>query len=97
MKTRRFTGLSLTTKNSSSSDLNIANCRWEAGKRGSKEECLQYIKETWTDMRPLSLRKKMEDDTAKAAVARASSSDLSLGVLGSAETEQARSIRLLFA
>src|SRR5215472_9852035 len=27
-----------------------------AGKSGSKEECLAYIKEVWTDMRPLSLR-----------------------------------------
>ena len=32
-----------------------------AGKSGTKEECLAYIKEVWTDMRPLSLRKKMED------------------------------------
>jgi len=32
----------------------------EAGKRGLKEACLSYIKEVWTDMRPLSLRKKME-------------------------------------
>ncbi|MCB9222519.1 MAG: MbtH family protein [Ignavibacteria bacterium] len=31
------------------------------GKTGSKEECLEYIKEVWTDMRPLSLRKKMEE------------------------------------
>lgn len=30
------------------------------GKRGSKAECLAYIKEVWTDMRPLSLRKRME-------------------------------------
>ncbi len=29
------------------------------GKPGSKEECLAYIKEVWTDMRPLSLRKQM--------------------------------------
>jgi MbtH protein len=35
---------------------------WEdAGKSGSKQECLEYIKEVWTDMRPLSLRKKMEE------------------------------------
>ena len=34
----------------------------DAGKSGSKEECLAYIKEVWTDMRPLSLRQKMEDD-----------------------------------
>jgi MbtH protein len=32
----------------------------EAGKEGLKEECLVYIEEVWTDMRPLSLRKKME-------------------------------------
>lgn len=28
-------------------------------KRGTKEECLRYIKQTWTDMRPHSLREKM--------------------------------------
>jgi MbtH protein len=34
---------------------------WEkAGKTGSKEECLSYVKEVWTDMRPLSLRREME-------------------------------------
>lgn len=32
----------------------------DAGKSGSKQECLDHIKEVWTDMRPLSLRKKME-------------------------------------
>jgi MbtH protein len=32
-----------------------------AGKSGPKAECLAYIKEVWTDMRPLSLRKKMEE------------------------------------
>lgn len=32
-----------------------------AGKTGTKAECLEYIKEVWTDMRPLSLRKKMAD------------------------------------
>ena len=32
----------------------------DAGKSGSKEECLAYIKDVWMDMRPLSLRKKME-------------------------------------
>ena len=34
------------------------------GKSGSKAECLAYIKEVWTDMRPLSLRKRMEDQRA---------------------------------
>ena len=32
----------------------------EAGKRGTKAECLAYIEQVWTDMRPLSLRKAME-------------------------------------
>ena len=31
-----------------------------AGKTGTKQECLDYIKTVWTDMRPLSLRKHME-------------------------------------
>jgi len=36
--------------------------RWrDVGKSGLKDECLAYIKEVWTDMRPLSLRKKMEE------------------------------------
>jgi len=33
----------------------------DAGKVGPKAECLAHIKEVWTDMRPLSLRKKMEE------------------------------------
>lgn len=32
----------------------------DADKSGLKSECLEYIKEVWTDMRPLSLRRKME-------------------------------------
>ena len=32
----------------------------DVGKSGLKAECLSYIKEVWTDMRPLSLRIKME-------------------------------------
>lgn len=31
-----------------------------AGKSGTKAECLAFIEEVWTDMRPLSLRKAME-------------------------------------
>lgn len=39
---------------------------WRAvGKTGQKAECLAYIKEVWTDMRPLSLRKWM-DEQAKS-------------------------------
>ncbi len=33
----------------------------EAGKTGLKEECLAYVEEVWTDMRPLSLRKIMDE------------------------------------
>lgn len=34
---------------------------WKAvNKTGSKQDCLNYIKEVWTDMRPLSLRNQME-------------------------------------
>ena len=32
-----------------------------AGKAGTKAECLSYIKEVWTDMTPLSLRKQMAE------------------------------------
>ena len=41
---------------------------WKAvGKEGNKQDCLDYIEEVWTDMRPLSLRKKMEEDARKQA------------------------------
>jgi MbtH protein len=33
----------------------------DAGKSGSKTECLAHIKEVWIDMKPLSLRNKMEE------------------------------------
>jgi MbtH protein len=38
----------------------------DAGKTGPKAECLAYIKEIWTDMRPLSLRKKMDEASQKS-------------------------------
>jgi len=39
---------------------------WRAiGKRGPKADCLQHIEAVWTDMRPLSLRKRMADDAAR--------------------------------
>ncbi len=34
----------------------IPNGWREAGKFGTKKECLSYIKEVWTDMRPRSLK-----------------------------------------
>lgn len=35
-----------------------------AGKSGLKPECLAYINEVWTDMRPLCLRKQMAESEA---------------------------------
>jgi MbtH protein len=39
----------------------------DAGKSGTKKECLAYIGTVWTDMRPLSLRNKMDADERNAA------------------------------
>ncbi|TWT38915.1 MbtH family protein [Blastopirellula retiformator] len=33
----------------------------EEGFEGPKQNCLEHIKVVWTDMRPLSLRKEMEN------------------------------------
>ena len=44
-------------------DTCATRCGWnDASKSGSKAECLEFVKEVWTDMRPLSLRKRMEED-----------------------------------
>jgi MbtH protein len=32
----------------------------DGGQTGAKAECLAFIKQVWVDMRPLSLRKKMD-------------------------------------
>lgn len=37
----------------------------DVGKNGLKGECLAHIKEIWTDMRPLKLRKQMEETQSK--------------------------------
>jgi MbtH protein len=37
----------------------------DAGKEGLKAECLEYVKQVWTDMRPLSLRKRMAEMAAE--------------------------------
>lgn len=35
---------------------------WQAeGFSGTKAECLQHIEAVWTDMRPLSLRRRMDE------------------------------------
>jgi MbtH protein len=38
----------------------------DTGKVGTKEEVIAWIHEVWTDMRPLSLRKKMEEEAQRA-------------------------------
>ncbi|MBX3631149.1 MAG: MbtH family NRPS accessory protein [Nitrosomonas sp.] len=41
---------------------------WQAvGESGKKDDCLAYIAEVWTDMRPLSLRKQMAEAEVKAS------------------------------
>jgi MbtH protein len=36
---------------------------WSAvGQEGPKAECLAYIETVWTDMRPKSLRKRMDEE-----------------------------------
>jgi uncharacterized protein YbdZ (MbtH family) len=37
---------------------------WQAiGPKGGRKVCLEWIDENWTDMRPLSLKRQMEEDT----------------------------------
>ena len=44
---------------------------WQhSGKTGTKADCLAYIKEVWTDMRPLSLRKRMDESKTFPAPSR---------------------------
>ena len=38
---------------------------FDAGRTGLKPECLTYIEEVWTDMRPLSLRLRMESQVTE--------------------------------
>ncbi|MEA2491275.1 MAG: MbtH protein [Acidobacteriota bacterium] len=43
----------------------------DGGKEGLKADCLAFIEEVWTDMRPVSLREQME--ALEKATARTSS------------------------
>jgi MbtH protein len=38
----------------------------DVGKSGLKADCLAYIDEVWTDMRPLSLRRQMDTSNRPA-------------------------------
>lgn len=49
---------------------------WRAtGPKGARAECLAWIDENWTDMRPKSLRDQMERDAAERAAANAAKAD----------------------
>lgn len=37
-------------------DMSIPEGWHDVGKKGSKQECLDFIEDSWTDMRPLSIR-----------------------------------------
>jgi MbtH protein len=41
-------------------DLDVPAGWHQAGKEGTKEECSAYVDEVWTDMRPRSLRERMD-------------------------------------
>jgi MbtH protein len=46
---------------------------WTAvGPRGARQACLAYIEENWTDMRPKSLIRQMEQDAAERAAGEGS-------------------------
>jgi len=41
---------------------------WQAtGPRGKRQECLAWIEQHWTDMRPRSLVRQMDDDARRKA------------------------------
>ncbi len=40
--------------------------KWSrVGVAGSREECLTYVRQTWRDMRPLSVRERHQADTSE--------------------------------
>ena len=41
-------------------DLEVPAGWQEVGKEGTKQECSDYVDEVWTDMRPRSLRERMD-------------------------------------
>ena len=51
-------------------EINVIERLVELGREGftgAEDECLAYIEETWTDMRPLSLRRWMDDQQESVA------------------------------
>src|SRR5258708_38548102 len=58
----------------------IPNGWRQVGPTGQKQVCLDYVKEVWTDMRPLSVRKAMEKYRAEQAARKAASAAGAEGV-----------------
>jgi MbtH protein len=44
-------------------DLDIPAGWYQVGKDGTRDECSAYVDEVWTDMRPRSLRERMDAAT----------------------------------
>jgi MbtH protein len=53
----------------------IPNGWRQVGPKGQKQVCLDYVKEVWTDMRPLSVRKAMEKYQAEQAARKAEAAE----------------------
>ena len=53
----------------------IPNGWRQVGPKGQKQVCLDYVKEVWTDMRPLSVRKAMEKYQAEQAAKKAEAAE----------------------
>jgi MbtH protein len=66
----------------------IPNGWRQVGPTGQKQVCLDYVKEVWTDMRPLSVRKAMEKYQAEQAARKA---EVAAGAEGVGSAEKAES------
>ena len=72
----------------------IPNGWRQVGPKGQKQVCLDYVKEVWTDMRPLSVRKAMEKYRAEQAARKAAEAEAAANgqsAEGAASTEGAAS------
>jgi MbtH protein len=67
----------------------IPNGWRQVGPTGQKQVCLDYVKEVWTDMRPLSVRKAMEKYQAEQAARKAASAAGAEGVENPEKAESA--------
>jgi MbtH protein len=53
----------------------IPNGWRQVGPKGQKQVCLDYVKEVWTDMRPLSVRMALEKYQAELAARKAAEAE----------------------